>query len=148
MSTHQFQLGHVHIKVRDVKRAVGFYYTFLGFELRETVGESYAFLAYGSKHHDLAMHKVPEHAPTPGLKDIGLYHLAVEVPSLADLKNIYCRLREAGVQVRPVDHGISKVLYFDDPDGNGVEVYVDTREANQRFQWGGESTPLDIESIT
>jgi catechol 2,3-dioxygenase len=88
---------------------------------------------------------VPSEAKTPRLRDVGLYHVAFEVPDIHRLKVVFCKLKAKGVPVRPIDHGISKVIYFDDPDGNGIEVYVDTRKETGRREWLGESGPLNLE---
>lgn len=156
------ELGHVHLKVRDVDRAVEFYRDVLGLDVTERVG-NYAFLsldsearsasdnvsgetARGVKHHDVALQEVGEDAPGPG-RGVGLYHAAFEVPDAEALRGTYRRLRERDVEVSPVDHRISKALYFDDPDGNGLEVYLDTREANDRWTWEGENARFDPDSM-
>jgi len=101
---------------------------------------NYAFLTYGDRHHDVALQGVGADAPGPG---VGLYHAAFEVDDPDALRQTHRRLRERGVAVSPVDHGISKALYFDDPDGNGLEVYLDTRGANDREAWRGENERFD-----
>ena len=146
MNTTHFTVGHVHLKVRDIDRASGFYTKLLGLNVTERVGH-YLFLSYGQRHHDIAINEVGAEAESPRDKDVGLYHFAIEVSSLSELKAFFRRLEKANVDVRPVDHGISKVLYFKDPDGNGIEVYVDTRSATGRSEWQGKSTELDIEAI-
>jgi catechol 2,3-dioxygenase len=73
---------------------------------------------------------------------VGLYHFAIEVPRFEDLKGVYKLLRQSRVAVRPVDQGISKALYFDDPDGNGIEVFVDTRAVNGCREWQGRSSEI------
>jgi catechol 2,3-dioxygenase len=141
MTTHPTSLGHVHLKVREVDRAVAFYRDVLGLAVRERSGR-YAFLTYGDVHHDLALQAVPADAdegPGPG---VGLYHAAFEAPDAAALAATHERLREREVAVSPVDHGISKALYFDDPDGNGLEVYLDTRDDPDE-EWGGTNEPFD-----
>ncbi|WP_254543219.1 VOC family protein [Halomarina pelagica] len=134
-------LGHVHLKVRDLDRAVGFYEAVLGLSVSERQG-NFAFLSFGEHHHDLALQALGSHAAPPG-RGVGLYHAAWEVPDAAALRGVYETLRERGVRVSPVDHGISKALYFSDPDGNGVEVYLDTRAENEREEWRGETAPFD-----
>jgi len=142
---HATELGHVHLKVRDVDRAVAFYRDVLGLGVTERVG-NYAFLSYGDRHHDVALQGLGDDARGPS-RGVGLYHAAFEVPNADALSETYRRLRERGVEVSPVDHGISKALYFDDPDGNGLEVYLDTRAANDREEWGGENSRFDPESL-
>ena len=137
-------LGHVHLKVRDLSRSVDFYTELLpGLSLREQTG-SYAFLSAGDAHHELALQEVEAaRGPGPESDAVGLYHAAWEVPDTATLTVVYERLDDRDVAVSPVDHGISKALYFTDPDGNGVEVYVDTRAENDRQVWHGHDEPFD-----
>ena len=142
----KYALGHVHLKVRNLDRAMVFYTRLLDFKITERAGR-YLFLTYGDRHHELAIHEVASDAALPDRKGVGLYHFAIEIPDTRALKALYHRLREADVDVKPMDHGISKVLYFSDPDGNDVEAYVDTRIENDRFEWRGESSPLDINAL-
>lgn len=139
------ELGHVHLKVRDLDRSLDFYRDVLDLDLTERVG-GFAFLSYGDRHHDVALQELGVDAPGPG-RGIGLYHAAFEVPSTDALRATHDRLRERGIDVTPVDHRISKALYFDDPDGNGLEVYLDTREANDRETWEGENRRFDPETL-
>jgi catechol 2,3-dioxygenase len=134
-------LGHVHLKVRDIERSLAFYTDVLDLDVTERYGR-FAFLTFGDHHHDLALQAVGEDAPGPG-RGVGLYHAAFECADAADLRAAYERLRERDVAVTPVDHRISKALYFDDPDGNGVELYLDTREETGRDEWRGENIRFD-----
>lgn len=138
-------LGHVHLKVRELDRAVDFYTDVLGLAVNERQS-NFAFLSFGTHHHDLALQALGADAaePSPG---VGLYHSAWEVPDGESLRETYERVRDRGVDVAPVDHRISKALYFDDPDGNGVEVYLDTREETDREQWHGENRRFDPEQL-
>lgn len=138
------KLGHVHIKVSDLKRAVEFYTKLLGFKVTERVGNHYVFLTFGKAHHDLALQNVGPDAPKPEPHTIGLYHAAYELESEDELKRLYEKLNQAKTEVYPVDHGISKALYFSDPDGNGIEVYVDTRQ--WRNLWRGQDEPFKWET--
>ena len=138
-------LGHVHLKVRDVDRAVEFYQGVLGLDVSERTGR-YAFLTWGDHHHDVALQAVGADAPDAG-RGVGLYHAAIEVGSEDELGDVYDRLAERDVPVTPVDHGISKALYFDDPDGNGLEVYVDTRDERGQSAWEGENRRFDPTSL-
>jgi catechol 2,3-dioxygenase len=138
-------VGHVHLKVADLKRSVKFYTEVLGFRVTERVA-NFVFLTISNRHHDLALQEVGTHAPRPAPHAIGLFHFAFELSDLAALAAAYVKLREAQVQITgAVDYGISKTLYFSDPDGNGIELYVDTR--HERPKWGGISQPLDIEAL-
>lgn len=134
-------LGHVHLRVSNLERAEEFYTGVLGLKVSERVGESYVFLSAGTKHHDLALQSADPQAPAPLPGSLGLYHIAFEVPDLPGLAQVYQALLARAIPVRAVDHGISLALYFEDPDGNGVEVYVDTRSNGDL--WGGHSTPMD-----
>ncbi|RDI71322.1 VOC family protein [Halopelagius longus] len=139
------ELGHVHLKVRDVDRAVEFYRDVVGLSVAERYA-NYAFLSFGDHHHDVALQAVGPDASGPGM-GVGLYHAAFEVPSAEALRLTAERLSDRGVEFAPVDHRISKALYFEDPDGNGVEVYLDTREDNDRTEWDGENRRFDPQSL-
>lgn len=135
------QVGHVHLKVRALEESIDFYTDILGLTVEDR-HRNFVFLSFGDRHHDVALQAIGDDASGPG-SGIGLYHTAFEVESLSALAELFDRLRERGVQVDPVDHGISKALYFDDPDGNGLEVYVDTREANDHYEWEGMNERFD-----
>ena len=143
--TSAFHLGHVHLRVRDLERALSFYREVFGLDVTERHGR-YAFLSWGDHHHDVALQAVGSDAPGPG-DGVGLYHAAVEADSLDRLKAVSERLRDRGVDVSPVDHGISKALYFADPDGNGLELYVDTRERHDGSEWRGRNRRFDPASL-
>lgn len=144
---HQMKLGHAHLKVRDLQRAIAFYTEFLGLSVTEIVGDQYAFLSDGSCHHTIALQYVGVDAPTPERYMTGLYHVAFEVAKKADFAFALQKLRGAGVQVNPVDHLISWAMYFTDPDGNGLEIYVDTRlEPNGALLWNGVNAKIDENS--
>lgn len=141
MSRSTPHLGHVHLKVRDVERAVAFYTDVFDLDVSDRHGP-FAFLTFGDHHHDVALQEVGSDAAGTE-SDIGLYHAAFEVESREALKRIYETLDERGVRVDPIDHGISEALYFDDPDGNGLEAYRDTRAENDRTEWQGMNEPFD-----
>ena len=137
------RLGHVHLKVRDLDRAEAFYRRFLGLHRTERIGDALVFLSGGDPHHEVALQQVGPEAPPAVRQGVGLYHSAFEVPDRRTLGRAYRALTEAGVPVHPVDHRISWALYFSDPDGNGLEIYWDTRgEPGGTPRWAGASRPL------
>jgi len=139
-------IGHVHLKVSDLDRSEAFYRDALGLEVTERVGGSFVFMSFGGSHHDLALQGHPDAPPAdPGA--LGLYHFAVEVDDESELAEAVDRIRDAEVEFAAVDHGISKAVYFSDPDGHGVEVYCDTRELRHRPEWEGIAAPLDVDAL-
>jgi catechol 2,3-dioxygenase len=139
-------VGHVHLKVADLGRSESFYRDALGLEVTERVGDSFVFMSFGGSHHHLALQGHPD-APRADPEALGLYHFAIEVADEAALAEAVDRIREAGIEFAAVDHGISKSVYFSDPDGHGVEVYTDTRETRHRPEWEGIAAPLDVEEL-
>jgi catechol 2,3-dioxygenase len=121
------RMGHVHLKVADLDRALGFYHGILGFDITQRLGNSAAFLSAGGYHHHIGLNTWESQGgkpPAPGTT--GLYHLAVLYPTQAALGDALRRLIEAGVPLDgAADHGVSEALYLRDPDGNGVELYWD-----------------------
>ena len=145
---YKTKIGHAHLKVRDLQRSIDFYRRFLGLDVTEVVGNHYAFLTAGSFHHEIALQNVGHDAPKPLSRGTGLYHVAFEVPDKRSFALAYRTLREAGITVAAVDHYISWAMYFDDPDGNGLEIYWDTRnESGGRALWYGDNAPLEDETI-
>jgi catechol 2,3-dioxygenase len=126
-------IGHVHLKVADLDRALAFYCGVLGFELTQRYGPSAAFISAGGYHHHIGLNTWDSHGgspPPPGTT--GLYHLAILYPTRAALADALRRLIAAGVQLEGAsDHGVSEALYLRDPDDNGVELYWD----RPRDQW-------------
>lgn len=123
----QTRIGHVHLKVANLERALGFYRDLLGFEVTMMYGSSAAFVSAGGYHHHIGLNtwhsKDAARAPKEG---VGLFHTAILYPSRKDLAAIYNRLIKAGYPLTGAsDHGVSEALYLDDPDGNGVELYWD-----------------------
>ncbi len=146
--TYSTKIGHAHLKVRDLDTAIDFYTTYLALHLTERIGDAYVFLTGGSFHHEIALQNVGPHAPQPSPHDTGLYHVAFEVPNKRSFAEAYQKLCKAGIAVAPVDHYISWAMYFDDPDGNGLEIYWDTRnEQGGRSLWHGDNAPLSDETI-
>ena len=123
----QVRIGHVHLKVADLERALQFYCGVLGFELMQRIGDSAAFVAAGGYHHHIALNTWESlGGEPPPFGTTGLYHLAVLYPTRAALADALCRLMRADISLEGAsDHGVSESLYLRDPDGNGVELYCD-----------------------
>ncbi|MFC4174394.1 VOC family protein [Microvirga sp. GCM10011540] len=121
------RIGHVHLKVADLDRALGFYCGVLGFELMQRYGTQAAFVAAGGYHHHIGLNTWESQGgspPPPGTT--GLYHVAILYPTRAALADALVRLAEARIPLDGAsDHGVSEALYLRDPDGNGVELYWD-----------------------
>ncbi|TAN00607.1 MAG: glyoxalase [Chitinophagaceae bacterium] len=123
----QTHIGHVHLKVADLERALQFYRDLLGFEVTTMYGDQAAFLSAGGYHHHIGLNTwYSKNASPAPLHSAGLFHTAIVYPTRKDLAVIYKRLLEAGYPLTGVaDHGVSEALYLNDPDGNGVELYWD-----------------------
>jgi len=121
------RIGHIHLKVADLARAITFYHDVLGFEVVQRLGDSAAFLSAGGYHHHIALNTWESAGGTPPPPEsTGLYHVAILYPSRAALANALRRLIAAGVPLQGAsDHGVSESLYLHDPDQNGVELYCD-----------------------
>jgi catechol 2,3-dioxygenase len=121
------RIGHVHLKVADIDRALSFYCGVLGFELVQKMGNQAAFISAGGYHHHIGLNtweSAGGHPPPPGTT--GLYHLAILYPTRADLADALKRLIAHGIPLDGAsDHGVSEALYLRDPDENGVELYRD-----------------------
>jgi predicted esterase/catechol 2,3-dioxygenase-like lactoylglutathione lyase family enzyme len=142
------RLGGVHLKVRELDRSIAFYAHYLGLELVERTGKTYAFLSNSSAHHVIALQNVGANAPLPAYEASGLYSVSFEVPDQFAFARLYQRLTEAGIQVSLTDHLISWGMYFQDPDGNGIEIYWDTRNLpGKSHLWQGRDLPLDPEKL-
>lgn len=124
------RIGHVHLKVSDLQRALDFYCSVLGFELTQKFGAQAAFVSAGGYHHHIGLNTWESRGggpPAPGTT--GLYHVAILCPSRKSLALALERLVRAGVHLDGVaDHGVSEALYLRDPDGNGLELYWDRPE--------------------
>jgi catechol 2,3-dioxygenase len=133
MSIHpETRVGHVHLKVADLDRAIAFYSGILGFDVTQRYGAQAAFLSAGGYHHHIGLNtweSLGSTPPPPG--HTGLYHSAFLFPDRKALAQVLKRLVEAGYPLTGAsDHGVSEALYLDDPDGNGVELYRDRAEAD------------------
>ena len=125
-------IGHVHLKVSDLKRALDFYCGVLGFEMQQLYGADAAFISAGGYHHHIGLNTWESKGgspPPPGTT--GLFHTAILYPTRVDLANVLKRLSTSGVQLDGAsDHGVSEALYLRDPDQNGVELYWDRPKAD------------------
>ena len=121
------RIGHVHLKVSDLGKAMGFYCELLGFELMQRYGSNAVFVSAGGYHHHIGLNTwYSKNAPPPPPKSTGLFHTAILYPTRQDLARILKRLIDAKYPlIGASDHGVSEALYMDDPDGNGVELYWD-----------------------
>jgi catechol 2,3-dioxygenase len=146
-------IGHVHLKVSDIDRALGFYRDVLGFDLIVRHGDEAAFLSAGGYHHHIGLNTWESRGGSPPPSGTtGLYHVAIRYPDRATLGDALRRLGDAGIPVSgATDHGVSEAIYLRDPDGNGIELYRD----RPREEWprtdDGEVTmynaPLDLEAL-
>ena len=125
------RIGHVHLKVADLERALKFYCGVLGFELRQRFGAQAAFVSAGGYHHHIGLNTWESKGGLPpATGTTGLYHVAILYPTRAALADALRRLLAAGIELDgAADHGVSEALYLRDPDGNGVELYRDRPEA-------------------
>ena len=147
------RIGHVHLKVADLDRAIDFYGGILGFKLTRRYGTQAAFLAAGSYHHHLGLNTWESEGGTPAPKGhTGLYHTAILYPDRAQLADAVARIKAAGIPIEgAADHGVSEAVYISDPDGNGVELYRDKPEADWPRSEEGflamVNQPLDIDTL-
>ena len=121
------RIGHVHLKVSNLQRALDFYAGLLGFELVTTYGEEAAFISAGGYHHHIGLNTWQSKGGKPAPKNAaGLFHTAILYPTRKDLARILQRLIDANYPISGfADHGVSEAIYLDDPDENGVELYWD-----------------------
>lgn len=147
------QIGHIHLKVSNLERALGFYRDLLGFEVTTTYGNQAAFLSAGGYHHHIALNTWhSEGAPTASKNGVGLYHTAIVYPKREDLAAILKRLLENKYPLSGAsDHGVSEAIYLNDPDGNGVELYWDKPREEWPRKDNGEiemyTHPLDVQAL-
>jgi predicted esterase/catechol 2,3-dioxygenase-like lactoylglutathione lyase family enzyme len=145
---YQLKLGHLLLKVRNLERSIAFYTRFLGLRLVERTGNTYAFLSSGDAHHDIALQNVGPNAPIPPSHSTGLGNVAFHVPDPQSFARAYKGLREASIPASLVDHQISWGISFTDPDGNGIEIYCDTRHLPGHSNlWQGRDLPLDPDKV-
>jgi catechol 2,3-dioxygenase len=147
------RIGHVHLKVADLERALAFYCGVLGFELMQRYGDQAAFVAAGGYHHHIGLNTWQSRGgapPPPGTT--GLFHVAILYPTRAALADALRRLAEARVRLDGAsDHGVSEALYLSDPDGIGLELYWDRPEDDWPRNVDGTlamiTAPLDLRAL-
>jgi len=149
----QTRIGHVHLKVSDLDKALAFYQGLLGFELMQKYGEQAAFISAGGYHHHIGLNTwySKDGKPAPATAP-GLFHTAILYPTRKDLATILQRLIDAEYSLTgAADHGVSEALYLDDPDGNGVELYWDKPKEQWPFDKEGNlqmvTEHLDIQDL-
>ncbi|MDW3117878.1 MAG: VOC family protein [Roseovarius pacificus] len=149
----QTSIGHVHLKVSDLDRAIGFYSDVLGFEVQQRWGDRAAFLGAGGYHHHIGLNTWESLGGTPAPKGhTGLYHTAFLYPDRAQLADALRRVVTAGIPIEgAADHGVSEAIYLSDPDGNGVELYRDRAPEDWPRSADGQiamsNAPLDLDAL-
>lgn len=146
-------IGHVHLRVADLDRGIGFYSGVLGMDVMQRYGDEAAFLSAGGYHHHLGLNTWDSKGaspPPPG--HTGLFHTAFLYPTRADLADALRRVDAAGYKITgKADHGVSQAVYLSDPDGNGVELYWDKPRAEWPLDAEGRlamvNAPLDLEEL-
>jgi len=147
------RIGHVHLKVANIERALGFYRDILGFEVTQTYGDDAVFLSAGGYHHHIGLNTwMSRNADPAPAHSAGLFHLAILYPERRDLAQALKWLLESSYPIDGAsDHGVSEALYLTDPDGNGVELYRDRPQDEwPRTPDGGlamVTRPLDVEAL-
>lgn len=147
------RIGHVHLKVADLERALAFYCDVLGFTLTQRYGRDAAFVAAGGYHHHIGLNTWMSRGGSPPARGTtGLFHLAVLYPTRASLAAAVRRVLAAGVRLQGAsDHGVSEAVYLADPDGNGIELYRDRPQAEWPRDAAGNldmvTEPLDLAGL-
>lgn len=146
-------VGHVHLKVADLDRAIAFYSDVLGFEVTQRIGDSAAFLGAGGYHHHVGLNTWESRGGAPPPRSAtGLYHVAFRYPSRTALAAAFRRLLEFKVPLDgAADHGVSEALYLRDVDGNGIELYwdrpVEDWPRDEQGRLAMFTSPLDLEDL-
>lgn len=147
------RIGHVHLKVSDIDRALAFYCDVLGFELQARMGADAAFISAGGYHHHIGLNTWESKGGTPPPPGhTGLYHIAILFPTRKALAQAVRRLMDVGHMIDGMaDHGVSEAIYLRDPDDNGIELYVDRPQEEWPKKPDGSldmySHPLDFEGL-
>ena len=147
------RIGHVHLKVGNIERSLGFYRDILGFEITQWYGEDAVFLSAGGYHHHIGLNTwAGRNVPPAPRNTAGLFHLAILYPERKDLAQAFRWLLEAEYPIDGAsDHGVSEAIYLRDPDGNGVELAADRPEQEWPRDPGGNlamvTRPLDVEGL-
>lgn len=147
------RIGHVHLKVADLDRAIAFYRDVIGLEVTQRYGPDAAFLSAGGYHHHVGLNTWDSAGATPPPPGhTGLYHLAILYPDRRALAQALARVLRAGIPIEgAADHGVSEAVYLRDPDGNGVELYRDRPEADWPRDGQGHlamhNAPLDLRAL-
>jgi catechol 2,3-dioxygenase len=147
------RIGHVHLKVADLERSIGFYSDILGFDVTQRYGAQAAFLSAGGYHHHIGLNTWESRGGSPPPRGhTGLYHVAIVYPDRKQLAYALRRLLDAGIPLDGAsDHGVSEAIYLRDPDGNGLELYWDRppeqwpRDAHGNVEM--YTRPLDVEAL-
>jgi catechol 2,3-dioxygenase len=146
-------IGHVHLTVSDLDRALAFYHDVLGFDVTTRYGRDAVFLSAGGYHHHIGLNTwAGRGAPAPPRGTTGLYHFAILFPDRATLARAVRRVLEHGVPLEgAADHGVSEAVYLRDPDGNGVELYRDRPATEWPRSPDGQlvmhTLPLDVDAL-
>ena len=146
-------IGHSHLKVSDIHKALGFYRDILGFEVTQWYGESAVFLSAGGYHHHIGLNTwYTKNAQPAPRNSCGLFHTAILYPTRKDLAIVFSQLIKANYPLTGAsDHGVSQALYLDDPDGNGVELYWDRPKEEWPLDNNGNlqmvTEPLDLQDL-
>lgn len=147
------RIGHVHLKVADLDRALAFYCDVLGFDLMQRMGNQAAFVSAGGYHHHIGLNIWESQGGSPPPRGTtGLFHLAILYPDRTSLADALRRLLDAGIRLDGAsDHGVSEALYLRDPDQNGVELYYDRPESAWPRTADGalqmNTRPLDLDDL-
>jgi catechol 2,3-dioxygenase len=147
-------IGHVHLKVANLDRSLGFWRDVLGFDLQQRMGDQAAFISAGNYHHHLGLNTWESKGGTPPPRgSTGLYHVAIRYPDRRSLADALRRVLEAGIPLEGAsDHGVSEAIYLRDPDDNGVELYRDRPEEEWPRPADGDGVamtlqPLDLQAL-